>query len=134
MDMEKPIGGRPFVGLGDAARGQIRGGEVLLFLRRLSTATKSSIKTSAIIARYQSGNEDEEPDEVLDDSFESERMVTVSSLGFVTKSSPFAESYAISKGPGPAAFVATTVLFASETAETVGPENSATNISPFAES
>src|ERR1017187_19 len=74
---------------------------------------------TAIIARYDGCNA-RPPDLVLvveTTDVASERMVTVSALGFDTNISPFAESYAISKGPGPAVFVVTTMLVASEIIE-----------------
>jgi len=85
----------------------------------MTRVTRIAMIASAIINRIQSGNEDEEAAVGLVVALvvASERMVTVLALGLDTKSSPLAESYAISSGPGPADFVAITLLVASEIIE-----------------
>jgi hypothetical protein len=64
----------------------------------------------------------------------SEITVTVSLEGLETNNSPFAESYAMSNGAGPALLVPTTELVESEIIAVLFDEGVTTKISPFAES
>jgi len=90
-------------------------------------------KLAATIARYEGWKAELlEVVVVVDAAVASERTVTVSALGFDTKNSFFAESYAIQNGPGPADFVPTTELVESEIIAVLFVFGVITKISPLA--
>ena len=94
----------------------------MLLLRRALKAARTpkaaiAVAFAAIMARYVGWKAEllEVVVALVEVALASESTVTVSAAGFEMKSSPFAESYAIQNGPGPAAFVPTTELVESET-------------------